>query len=1044
MNKTFWKKAGMGAGCVILGAYVLFLASPLIVNPIINNYSYNIVKEIKELTGLNAGLGKIHFVTTPKLTAGVKVENFSLQTPNNEPILSTDGFQVKMSLLPLIARKIEVDTVQLNSIDANIKMNRKGELDLLKYFPEQTSEAEKLEPSEAFSLPFGLKLSNHLPDIHVKKHNITLTDGIQNYTISGSNIDITDFILDKSIKINTSGKCTLQDREQFNYNLKILNKIMPEMDLNELVFNPEPQEVKQEEAAPVDVIGILEGIYKSNLRANADADLKIEHDGMKGFANVSNLSILELPASSVNVKFKGNSIDILSDIYTAKDEVSNINGLIKTGKSPAIELNFKSKSELANIIHIINKVAVIFGVNDLQTLKANGKIDADFSIKSNMKNLKSNGYFKIPSANVFYGLYNIGIDNINADVTLVNNNIDIKQIGFSILNQPLKFYGTITETAEADLHLTANNLSLKGLIVAAGQSALLKDNNVNSGTVSMNADIKGRLDKISPIVKINLNNIGIKNVPANITLKAPQSAVDITSDGKTFCGSANASNIMLINPAASVSIPKVQANIKENEIEITPTPITIDKIKTTVSGKIKNYLTEKISLHFLTVGDIKSTLSGDLNVNKQSLNLNYATNEASTIIVPMFDKSKLTFNCNIAILGSMVNPTLKGAINVPTVEIPEIPVSLKNIDIKLNGPILAGSATATNFASGGIKAENIVTDFSMKGENFYLKNLKGTAFDGKIAGNIVYNMANAKTSIDFSGSNMNAQKAAEGAVGIKNALTGVLGFKTKLSLKAVDYDEMMRSLKGNLTFEVKNGAFGSIGRIENMLSANNIVNNAILKTTVNTITKSIGLADTAKFEYINGNLSFLNGWADLKSIKSSGPVLAYYVAGKYNLLNGTTNVTILGRMDAQVVAKLGPIGEFSADKLLRQIPKFGNLTANIANALTTNPKGENVAAIPVLTTGSKNYKDFKVLFNGGLESTSSVKSFKWLTDIDMSAIETKSTAETIKDIKKAVNEDFSNTVQSVTDIIKNSKEEFNATKDQIKNSADEILKLFKK
>ena len=39
--------------------------------------------------------------------------------------------------------------------------------------------------------------------------------------------------------------------------------------------------------------------------------------------------------------------------------------------------------------------------------------------------------------------------------------------------------------------------------------------------------------------------------------------------------------------------------------------------------------------------------------------------------------------------------------------------------------------------------------------------------------------------------------------------------------------------------------------------------------------------------------------------------------------------------------------------------------------------GEKVQEIPALTNGSTNYKDFKVSFNGGIESTSSIKSFKW-------------------------------------------------------------------
>ena len=819
---------------------------------------------------------------------------------------------------------------------------------------------------------------------------------------------------------------------------------MPDMELNELVFNPAPAEEKpKEEFERIDIIGILKGIYANNLTAKANADLTIAREGIKGQAEVTNLSIINLPPSFVKLKFKENSIDILSDIYTAKSEVSKIDGIIKTGKNPDIDLNFKSKVEIANILKIVKDIAVIFDIKDLQTLTANGSLDANFNIKSNLKTVKSNGYLKIPSADVYYGLYKIGVDNINADVKLNNNNININNIGFSILNQPLKLYGTITSDAVSDLHLTAQDLSLKGLLVAVGQAALMKENQVNSGLISMKADVTGRLDKINPAVKVDLNNINIKNIPSNTTLRLPTTTVGITTDGKTFSGTAKSSNILIVNPCAKISAPQINATIKENEIDIAQTPVTVEKINFNVSGKIKNYLTEKIELNFATTGDIKSTLSGIADIAKQTLNLNFATTESSTIIIPMFDKSKMTFTGNIHITDSMMNPILNGTINIPSLEIPEIPVVMSGADIKLNGHILKGSAAVQKFASGGIEAQNLTGDFSLKGDNFYLNNLKGDAFDGKINGNIIYNITNAKTSVEMSGENMNAEKTVRGGVGIKNAISGTLNFNTKLSLTVTDYNEMMKSLAGNLKFNVKNGAFGSIGRLDQLLLAGNIISNSVLKTTTQTLVNNTGLADTAKFDYIDGNLNFKDGWAKIEPIKSSGAMLAYYISGKYNLINGTTNVNLLGRLDAQIVAKLGPLGQLSAEKLLSYIPNFGSSTAKIVNALTADPKGENTDAIPALTSGSTEYKDFKVQFNGGLESTSSVKSFKWLTDVDTSAIETKSVSETVKEITTSVNEDLTNTVNSVKEAVSASKEEWNATKEQWKNSAEELKNMLK-
>ena len=1032
MNIEFLKKLGIILGSIIAGTYLLFLLLPFVLNFAIDKFTPQIVGEINKITGLSAGMEEVKVVTTPKLTAGLKVKKFELYTPQKEPIFIADNFEVKMSLVPILTKNVRIDVVKLNNADVTLKFNKDGELDFLKYIPEQ-EKSENAANETVQPMPF--KLSNHLPDIHVGGYKVTMTDGKDNYVLSGGQTDITDFIFNKSVKIKGNGKFTLKDREQFNFDIKLFNKIMPDTDLNEFIFTP--QEGVKAEQEPVDVISILKSIYDNKITANIFADLKTAPEIINGTVKIDKISLIDLPQSNADLHFKNNTIDIDSKIYTALSEVSTVKGKITTGKKPYLDMNLKSDLEISNLLNIVKKIALVFNVKDLQTLTANGRLKADFNIKSDTKTVKSNGYLNIPAAKLYYGAYKIGVDNINADVSLANNNVNIKNIGFSIFNQPLRLFGTISENAVSDLHLTANKLNLKGLVVALGQAALLKENPIYSGAVSMDVIIKGKLDKINPVIKIDVENVDLKNIPADLRLKAPSTKVNITSDGKTFGGNAVSKNVLLINPAATVSAPNVKANIMENVIEITQTPVTIEKIKSTVSGKITNYMTEKIGLDFVTAGDIKSTLKGDMNVAKQTLNLTYATTDTSTIIIPLFDKSKMSFTGKINITGSMMNPIVSGNANVPSILIPEIPVEMKNMDLKLHGTILHGSGTVSEFASGGIKAQNCSSDFELKGSDFYLNNLKGTAFGGKINGNIIYNLANAKTSVDFHGSEMNVEKAIEGAAGIKKAMTGTLAFNTKLNLTVLDYDSMIKSMKGNLDFSIKNGAFGTIGRFENLLNANNILTNTLLKNTVSSISNATGLATTGEFESVTGDMTFSNGWADLKHIKSAGRSLCYYVTGKFNLLNFTTNVNILGRLDAPMVSKLGILGEMSADKIL------GKNLAYVIKLFTTNPNGEKISEIPALTNGSKNYKDFKVVFNGGLESKSSVKSFKWLSNPDMSEYEQKTVKETINDIKSSFNTDVKTTVEGVNNVINTNKQRIKDTQEAIKNTKEEYKNLFK-
>ena len=1041
MNIKLWTKVGIISGSILVGTFLLFLLLPFILNFFIDKYTPQIVGEINKLTGLSAGMEDVRIVGTPKLTAGLKVKKFELYTPLKEPIFIADNFEVKMSLLPILAKNIRVDVIKFDNIDVTLKFNKDGDLDFLKYMPatEEINKDDDKEPEKESNkeyLPLGLKLSNHLPDIHAGSYKITVTDGKDNYVVKGNKTDITDFIINKSIKIKGSGKVILCDREQFNYNINLFNKIMPEADLNELVFNPQEEKPEQKEVK-VDVISILKSLYDYKVTANADVNLKTSKDSIDGGVKIDNVSIIDLTPSNADLLFKGNAIDIDSKIYTAENEVSTVKGKCVTGKNPSVDLNVKSGVNIENALNIVKKVALIFNIKDLQTLTASGGVNADFNIKSDLKTVKSSGFLKIPTAKLYYGAYNIGVDNINADISLADNNVNIKNISFSILGQPMYLHGTLSSDAVIDLHAYAHKLSVKGLLVALGQASLMKENPIYSGTLSMEAFIKGKPDKINPLINLSIINLDMKNIPSDLRLKAPATEVHILSDGKTFSGDAKSFDVKLINPVATAYAKSILANIQPDTIEIVENPVVIEKINTTIQGKITGYLTEKIGLDFVSNGDIKSTLKGDMNIVKQTLNLVYQTTDLSTIIIPMFDKSKLSFKGKINITGSMLNPIISGSASVPSISIPEIPVTMSDMNLKLNGTILHGSGTVKEFASGGIKAQNLSSDFELKGMDFYLNNLKGDSFKGKVHGNILYNLSNAKTKISFKGSGMDAESAIEGAAGIKNALTGTLGFDTNLTLTVLEYSEMMKSMKGNLSFDITKGAFGTIGRFEGFLGAGNITQNYFLKNTVNALSSAAGLATTAQFDKMEGKMTFSDGWANLNPVKSSGPSLCYYITGKYNIVNGTTNVNILGRLDAPMVAKLGALGTLDMSDII------GDKAASVLRILTTNPQNEKTENIPALSNGSTNYQDFKVSFNGGVDSKSSIKTFKWIKNADMTNLKPQTAKDVVNSVKEAYKTDINTTKEEINNAIETEKKKIENAKNQINTTKEDFQNLWK-
>ena len=1238
------KKSGIVLGSIIAVIYVLFLVIPFCLGGFVNSYSDNISKIVEDASGFKLKLEQLSLVTTPKLTAGVKAAHVSVALPDGEEFLSLDNGEFKISLLPFLLGRVEADVVKADNINLSLKVRPDGKLLLEEYIAAKEDNAESDVSAPLTGLPFGFKLSNHLPDIRIGEYALALVDMRNNksYSINGKDLNVTDFILNKKVKVATAGSIKLDDAVPFNYDIKLLNKVMPDLDLNDMVFAQNNSASEEKEFVTFNIIDIFENIRKNQLCANLTTDIKttgtFEDMHLNGLLDVENLTLgvngKKLPQGHVKLNFKGKKL--VSDIalYTAENELTSVIGEFTGGKSKKIDLAFKSNAQINNIFNIIKSIASSFNYNDLRTLTAKGALDADFNIKSNMKEVLSEGYFKIPAASVNYALYNVLIDKINADIDFSGDTVNIKNVGFVILSHTLRASGTIKNDATADLHLKTDNMLIKGLLTAAGQLGLLKDNDIKSGTISVDASVTGKLNELKPVVDVTVDNVNILNKPSVTSVKLANSVINLTSDGKSYNGRVNVNSVNVINPALTVKLPVINVVLNEKDINIADTYLTLDNSRIDVSGKVSDYTTKDMSINILAKGnllanDLRNMIPAELrtlfsakgsipllaritgNDKKQMLDIQflatpagylhlmdvsalsskstmlrsniqldgniikftdtgiYSTSKTSlpedgsltgltklisvtgkvkdfaqlqdikvntlsnqTISIPGFKNSKAEFGADITLNGNLISPSMTGNINIPTLELPSIKTSLKNITANLGGdsisvnlPLItidnsvmnayaivdsnftngiivksvdfngnlidadtlassmsglsSGSSAAsksassvaksassdiglviqngkgevTKFKTGKITATGLTSDFGLKNNVFYLKNLKGDAFSGKITGNINCNVLSGLTNVDMTGSGMSAVNAIDAAAGISNALSGTLGFTAKLKLNAFasDFNAMMKSVSGDVTFDVKDGHYANIGRLDNLLLAQNLAANAILKAALAPVRNMPVVQNTSNFKTINGSLSLQNGIAKLKSVKSAGPSLAYFVTGQYNLLSGYTNVVILGRLGADVVKALGPLGELSVSKLTSYIPKFGTQTASILSALTSDPKSENTDQIPGLSTGDNNTKDFKVVFTGNVTSASSIKSFKWLSTCDTSAITGGSLKEQLKTTTEALKTNHKNNVEAVKQNVEDVKEAAKNTVDNVKDkiqktkdSIQELKNLFKK
>ena len=87
--------------------------------------------------------------------------------------------------------------------------------------------------------------------------------------------------------------------------------------------------------------------------------------------------------------------------------------------------------------------------------------------------------------------------------------------------------------------------------------ALLKDNDIKSGTASVNASVKGKLNAIKPELVASVDGLNLYNKPAQLSVGLNKAEVTANYDGKTASGEVN---VNLLSQYIGLFIPLAHVN----------------------------------------------------------------------------------------------------------------------------------------------------------------------------------------------------------------------------------------------------------------------------------------------------------------------------------------------------------------------------------------------------------------------------------------------------------------------------------------------------
>lgn len=294
-------KAVLAALTVFFAVYIIWIFP---ITHALNTYLNNSTIEtlIKNKTNIYAQINSISYKTHPDFSLSIITPEFKI-IDNNEEILNIKEFSTRINLLSLAFNKINIQSLQAESLKTNIIKNKNGEINILKLIPIKKTKSNHL------------KISN----TNLNQYNIFYTDEVSDEAIqlNGSHLLINKYIQNKYINLETKGKIK-----------SIKNK--------NIAQDAGAYDIKINSSLPI----------KKNLNKK-DFDLKLNIQNL----NLKPLSIFskELHLPSEN-KLSGT---INSDIETIIDEgtkklVGNIqtNNIILTNNTPEFSSYLKEKAKI--------------------------------------------------------------------------------------------------------------------------------------------------------------------------------------------------------------------------------------------------------------------------------------------------------------------------------------------------------------------------------------------------------------------------------------------------------------------------------------------------------------------------------------------------------------------------------------------------------------------------------------------------------------------------------------------------------------------------
>ncbi|MEO8724873.1 MAG: AsmA family protein [Acidobacteriaceae bacterium] len=496
---------------IILIFIIVLLALPALVN--VNQYHDKIQAELEKALGRKVMLGQMELKTFP---VRVKVDNVNIAEdpnfPTGKPFATANEVDISVKLLPLLAKKIEINSIELVRPKIELVRNRQGTWNYASLGNTQTTGKQ---PSSGSSQQLSVG------DLKLTDGSVAVTDLYQPPTAPGTvasktavpanqrqvydhiDLEVKNFAPDKNFEVNLTAHLPGQGNQSIalDGNIGPLNQsntaatpVDAKLTLNAVQIAALQQFLQSDALKGTE--GVASGeVSLKNVNGNfaADGNLKLEEGKLHGVD-------LGYPINAdFNVKGDTNS----EEFHIAKMNVKlgptpvSITGSINTKATPMIadvhvKANDASLGELA-------RLGAAFGVAFAPGTNVAGKLNADVEAKGAVDNPALTGSVNLSNVSVSGAQIKQPVEakqiqiamspsSLHADPFTVTSGGAAVNVQFTLSN----YTDAKARSIDATIHANQTNLAdLLSIAHAYGLSAA--EGMSGTGQIALNAHVTGPL-----------------------------------------------------------------------------------------------------------------------------------------------------------------------------------------------------------------------------------------------------------------------------------------------------------------------------------------------------------------------------------------------------------------------------------------------------------------------------------------------------------------------------------------------------------------------